>query len=430
MEKERHGQKLEQLIEQLFKSESAKLLSVLTRIFGTQNFTMAQDVLQDTFAKALSRWQQDGIPDNPAAWMTTCAKNGALDVIRKNKTTLTFAADLSHFLESEWSLSRTLDDEFSDAKIKDDQLRMIFACCHLQLTADNAIPFILQTLCGFSLKAIARALVQPEAVIKKRLYRTKVALQQQPFDFPEPQALASVLDEVHRVLYLLFNEGFHSSGKTPLDLMFCLEAVGLTKLVLEQSEVANKETHGLLALMYFHMGRADSRVDSEGYNVPIDLQDRTLWSAEYLAEGKARIEQAKQCANGRAGRFFLEALIAQQHCAVTAFELTNWLMIVELYRHLVHITQSPVAQLNLAIAIAYSGEVSRAIAEVEQLINHKSLQKSHMPLAILAHLNAMAGRADLAHEQACQSMLLGGTAHEHRLLLQQIKRQLAHTTSA
>jgi len=422
-------QQVERLIEQLFKSESAKLLSVLTRIFGTQNFSLAEDVLQEAFAKALNSWNKEGLPENPVAWLTLCAKNAALDVIRKNKTKLQFADDLHHFLESEWSLCATIDDQFSDSKIKDDQLKMIFACCHLDLKTENTLPFILQTLCGFSVKAIARALVQPQAVIKKRLYRTKQVLQQQPFDFSQPQALDSVLDEVHRVLYLLFNEGFHSSAKTPLDLMFCREAIGLVKLLCDEPEITHKETQGLLALMYFHLGRAESRVDSEGYNIPIDLQDRLLWKKDFFDKAAASIELAKVCEKGSAGRFFLEALIAKEHCIAKSFEHTNWLMIVELYRHLVFITQSPIAQLNLAIAIAYNGEVSLAITQVEQLLVHKSLQKSHMPLAILAHLNAMAGRAELAREQASQSIQLGGTAHEHRLLIQQIERQLQSSNS-
>lgn len=417
-------QNLERVIEQLYKQQSAKLLAVLTRLFGPQHFSLAEDVLQEAFTKALSVWKKQGIPDKPEAWLFSTAKNAALDVIRQHKNKWVFAEDLKVFLESEWSLNSTVEQQFSEPKIKDDQLRMIFACCNMQLKAEYCLPFILKVLCGLSVKAVARALLQPESVIKKRLYRTKQKLKLQSYQFPEPEQLSSVLDEVHKVLYLLFNEGFHSSGKQPLNLMFCHEAIGLTKLLVDGPNIANKETYSLLALMYFHLGRVSSRVDAQGFNIPIDLQDRKQWAGADFARAKQCLELAKHHQSGGAGRFFLEALIAQQHCAVANFNLTNWLMIVELYRHLVFITGSPVAELNLCIAIAYSGEIESAITQVEQLLTDKYLRKSHMPLAILAHFNAMAGRADLAYAQAGESMRLGGTSHEHRLLMQQIKRQL------
>ena len=294
----------------------------------------------------------------------------------------------------------------------------------MPLKLSSCIPFILKNLCGLSIKAVSRALVLPEAVIKKRLQRAKAQLQLQTFGFPEPQQHNQVLDKVHNVLYLLFNEGFHSSDSQPLNLMFCHEAIGLVKLLLDDPDIANQETLGLLSLMYFHLGRAESRVDSDGFNVPIDLQDRTQWQAADFARARECIALAKINNNGSAGRFFLESLIAQEHCRALTFDQTNWPIIVELYRHLVFITQSPVAKLNLYIALAYSGEVEDAIFQVEQLLVDKKLQKSHMPLAILAHLNAMAGRSKLALTQAEQSMKLGGTSHEHRLLMQQVKRQL------
>lgn len=415
-------QNIELFVEQLYKQQSAKLLAVMTRLFGVHNFSLAEDTLQEAFAKALRVWRVQGLPEQPEAWIINCAKNTALDVIRRHKTTLKFADDLRYFLESEWSLSNTLEQEFSAPKIKDDQLRMIFVCCNMPLKIESCIPFILKNLCGISVKGIARALVQPEAVIKKRLYRAKAQLQLQTFDFPEPQQHPQVLDKVHNVLYLLFNEGFHSSEKQPLNLMLCHEAIGLVKLLLDAPDIANKETLGLLALMYFHLGRAASRVDSEGFNVPIDLQDRAQWQPQLFERATQCIALAKINTNGRAGRFFLESLIAKEHCSVAAFSQTNWPVIVELYRHLVIITGSPIAKLNLYIAIAYSGEISSAISQVEQLLADKHLQKSHMPLAILAHFNAMAGRSILALEQAEQSMKLGGTAHEHHLLMQQIKR--------
>jgi len=418
---------IEVVIGKLYKQESAKILAVLTRVFGPQNFGLAEDVLQDAFAKALLNWQQQGLPANPVAWLISSAKNQAIDVIRHNKTKLKFADDLSYHLESEWSLGNTVEQEFSEPKIKDDQLRMIFACCDMDIKAENRIPFILKTLCGLSLEAIARALLQPPQVIKKRLYRTRKQLQQQQFNFPEPEQLESLMEKVHTVLYLLFNEGFHSSEEQqPINQMFCQEAIGLAKLLIDEPSVVNQDTLGLLALMHFQIARVSSRVDEQGFNIPIDLQDRSLWDQQCFKSARQLLQLAPANANGGAGRFYLEALIARAHSDAASFADTNWHEIVDIYEHLIRVTDSPVAGLNQAIAVAYAGDVKLGIAKVKVLQEHPALKRSHMPLAILAHLHAKTGNAELAYQQADESIALGGTAHEHRLLMQQIQRQLAN----
>ena len=425
---------VDRVIETLYKSESAKLLAVLTRIFGSQNFDLAENVLQEAFAKALVTWQVKGVPNNPSGWLIQSAKNQAIDLIRQKKTSTKFAQDLTLHLESEWSLARTVEQAFSDNKIKDDQLRMIFACCDLDIKAENRIPFILKTLCGFTLEAISRAMLQPVEVIKKRLQRTRKLLQQQRFNFPEPTELNQVLDKVHTVLYLLFNEGFHSSDKQqPINIMLCKEAVGLTQLLIDELDTFNQETLGLLALMQLQMARVKSRVDTKGHNIPIDIQDRSLWEPELLSAGYKNIAKAvklyqhtkiaTKTAEPHFGRFYLESLIMQEHCRAQSFMQTNWQLIVKIYQQLIYVTNSPVAQLNQAVAIAYNGDIKAAIKQVNALRSHKALNKSHMPLAVLAHLNAMAGEFSLALQQAEESMQMGGTTHEHKLLVEQIERQ-------
>ncbi len=197
------------LIEQLYKTQSAKLLAVLTRIFGVHNFDLAEDVMQDAFSKAMIDWQQHRIPQNPAAWLMTTAKNKALDKIRADKTKVKLSEDLSLYLLSEWTLAFTIEEEFKVLKIKDDQLRMIFICCHQSIKAENRIVFILKSLCGFSIRAIARALLLNEATVKKRILRTREKLKQLSFELPCDDKLREAMDTVHTVLYLLFNEGFY-----------------------------------------------------------------------------------------------------------------------------------------------------------------------------------------------------------------------------
>lgn len=412
-------------IVQIYKSDSARLLAVLTRIFGSHNFDLAEDTLQDAFSKALIHWRKKGIPENPSAWIIRTAKNQAIDTIRANKTITKFAGDLTQLLESEWSLRNTIEQEFNESNIKDDQLRMIFMCCHEDIKPENRIPFILKTLCGFSIQAVARALLLPEATIKKRLLRTKEKLKRHNFEFPMPDQLVMAMDTVHTVLYLLFNEGFHSSdSKRATNKLFCQEAIGLVNLLIDEPKIANQDTLALFALMHFNIARIDSKVDKDGFNIPIDLQDRKLWGKEHFNTANQILNLASLVPHEASGRFFYEALIAKEHCQAITFEKTNWDLIVEHYEKLIQITDSPVARLNQAIAIGYAGDTSAAIKLTESLFGHKALKHSHMPLAILAHLNAKAGDKKRAYQLATESKKKGGTPHEHRLMMHQIERLL------
>jgi len=412
------------LIEQLYKTQSAKLLAVLTRIFGVHNFDLAEDVMQDAFSKAMIDWQQHRIPQNPAAWLMTTAKNKALDKIRADKTKVKLSEDLSLYLLSEWTLAFTIEEEFKVLKIKDDQLRMIFICCHQSIKAENRIVFILKSLCGFSIRAIARALLLNEATVKKRLLRTREKLKQLSFELPCDDKLREAMDTVHTVLYLLFNEGFYSSDpKQSINIEFCQEAIALVKMLINEPKMANQDTLGLFALMHFNIARINARVDEDGFNIPLDLQNRSLWQQEYINTGDHILKASTEASN-TVSRFHIEALIAQQHCCAATFSDTNWLLIVSYYDDYIKITDSPVAKLNHAIALGHTGNVNEAINKVTLLQSHQALVNSHMPLAILAYLNAKAGNEKLAYQQAHCSKKIGGTAHEHRLMMQQLQRLL------
>ena len=419
------------LIGKIYKSDSARLLAVLTRIFGSHNFELAEDTLQDAFRKALVFWQQNGVPENPLGWIIRTAKNQAIDTIRANKTKTKFADDLTQLLESEWSLGSTVEQEFTASNIKDDELRMIFMCCHEDINPENRIPFILKTLCGFSIKAIERALLLPEATVKKRLLRTKEKLKSHKFELPVPEKLVMAMDTVHTVLYLLFNEGFHSSDeRRATNKLFCQEAIGLVNLLIEEPKIVNRDTFALFALMHFHIARFESKVDKDGFNIPIDQQDRKLWKTEYFITANQFLNLAQSASNEVLNRFFYEALIAREHCHAIDFEQTNWNLIVEHYEKLIEITDSPIARLNQAIAIGYTGDTSTAIKQIESIAGHKSLKHSHMPSAILAHLNAKVGDEQQAYQFAAEAKQKGGTLHEHRLMMNQIERLLNKTKQA
>ncbi|SMF19927.1 RNA polymerase sigma-70 factor, ECF subfamily [Alteromonadaceae bacterium Bs31] len=420
------------VLNRLYKSESSKLIAVLIRVFGPENIDLAEDTLQDAFNRALHNWREHGIPPKPAAWLMQTAKNRAIDIIRANKNALKFSADLSRYLESEWSLSCAVESEFKEEKIQDDQLRMMFMCCREDLSVANQIPLLLKLLCGFSTTAVSRALLIPEATVKKRLLRTRQQLKGAAFDMPPPEKMSSALNTVHTVIYLLFNEGFHSSGgKEVINRLFCMEALGLAKLLIETPAIANRDTYSLLALLNFHMARLDSRLDEQGQAIPLDMQDRRLWSKELVIQGDALLAKAREYVQDDAnGRFFYEALIAREHCQSTSFDATNWPAIVYYYFKLIAITQSPLAMLNQAIAIAYSGSNELAIKRVTELQENKTFKNSHLPLATLAHLYAKAGSRQQAMRHAEAAMALGGTALEQALMLKQIERHLTLNLSA
>src|SRR5678816_1010701 len=187
-----------------------------------RNLELAEDVLQEAFRKAVVTWREEGVPENPAAWIMAAAKHQAIDAIRGQRTRRRFSDDLANHLESGWTMSYTVDQQFDETRIKDHQLRMIFMCTGADLPPENRIPLILRTLCGFSIPAICRALFLPEATVKKRLLRTRERLEGHTFEFPAADRLPDAMDTVHTVIYLLFNEGFHSSedgeGASPMKL--------------------------------------------------------------------------------------------------------------------------------------------------------------------------------------------------------------------
>ncbi|MEZ0312647.1 MAG: RNA polymerase sigma factor [Myxococcota bacterium] len=418
-------------VDRVYKEHAARILAVLTRIFGLRNIELAEDVLQEAFRKALEHWNDAGVPDNPAAWIMQTAKHQAIDAVRTNKTRVRFAPDLTQHLESEWSLGSTIDQEFAEERIHDDQLRMIVICCASDVGSENLIPFVLRSLCGFTIPAVARALVLPEAAVRKRIARTQERLAEARFELPPAEQRDATLDAVHTVLYLMFNEGFHSSdAESALDVALCQEAMQLVKLVADEPSVANRDTLGLLALMYFHFARVQARLDAEGYAVPIDLQNRSLWNQEWIRRGEGLLERMDAARPGGRDRFPVEARIAREHCVAASFSETRWPTIVALYDELVRITDSPLAELTRWVAAGYAGQVHEAIAAIEKLVDHHALRASHLPLAALAHLLAKAGKAERARELAAAAKAKGGTPREHRLMDEQLERLLGSASSS
>jgi len=409
-------------VELLFRRESGRLTAVLTRILGPSNLELAEDVVQESFVAAMREWSARGTPANPSAWLLTAARNRAIDVIRRERTRRTFAADLATYLDSDWTLGTTLEEQFGERWIQDDQLRMIFMCCHPDLTIESRVTLILKTLCGFSVPAIARALLTTESTINKRLFRTRRALQGVRFDVPAPHDLPAALDTVHTAIYLLFNEGVLSTTETPILEELCRDAMLLTQLLVDESSLANSQTVALMALMCFTAARLSSRVDADGRLVPLDRQDRSRWDAGLIHRGYEYLVRSSEMEAVRASRYHLEAAIAARHCSAPTFERTDWASICLLYDRLQEAAPSPVVDLNRAVAISYRDGPHAAIPLVEAIRQSDVLPHGPAVAAVLAHLYARAGRHDAARASGDEALRRARTGHERDVVARQLGR--------
>jgi RNA polymerase sigma-70 factor (ECF subfamily) len=408
-------------IEAIFRRESGRLISVLTRILGPRNLELAEDVVQESFVAAMRDWARHGVPDNPSAWLLTAARNRAIDAIRRERTRRTFAADLAIYLDSEWTLRETIDEAFGENWIRDDQLRMIFMCCHPSLSVESRVTLILRTLCGLSVPAIARALLTTDSTIQKRLYRTRQALRDVRFELPPEHERPAALETVHTALYLLFNEGYLSTGEKPIVRDLCRDAMLLTRLLVDESSLATSETVALLALMCFALARLEARVEEDGRLVPLDQQDRSRWDRSLISQGYGYLARSSGMEAVAASRFHLEAAIAARHCEAASFDRTDWPSICRLYDRLLDIEPSPMVEVNRAVAISYRDGPHAAIPLVEEIRASGRLPHGHVVAAVLANLYARAGSGESARFLD-EALAHARTPHERELIARQIAK--------
>jgi len=395
---------------------------VLTRLFGPHNLELAEDVVQAAFVAALETWGSAGMPDNPAAWLLTTARRRAIDAIRRERTRRTFAADLSRYLDGEWTLTTTVREAFGEDVIRDDQLRMIFMCCHRDLSAESQLTLILRTLCGLSVPATARALLTSEATIQKRMVRIRRRLKGVEFALPRPEERAASLEITHAALYLLFNEGHLSTDEEPVRGELCRAAMTLAQLIADEPSLGNADTLGLLALMCFHAARMDSRIDGEGGVVSLDQQDRARWDRGLIGHGYACLVRASQMEAVVASRYHLEAAIAARHCQARDFAETDWVSICSLYDRLLERWPSPLAELNRAVALSYRDGPEAAIPLVEEIRRSRQLAGSHAVPAVLANLYARTGATELSRRNLDEALASARTRHERQFIAQQVER--------
>jgi RNA polymerase sigma-70 factor (ECF subfamily) len=376
-----------QVVEHLFRHEGAKMVATLTRIFGIEHLSLAEDVVQEALARALQTWPFYGVPKNPAAWIMRASRNLALDVVRRQKVFRDKEAEITRLVEEQNPAPEAA--VFLEQEIKDDRLRMMFVCCHPLIPAEAQVALALNTLCGFSVGEIGRAFLTTEAAIAKRLTRAKQRIREAQirFEIPAGEELTRRLDGVLQSLYLLFNEGYKaSSGEELVRKEICAEAIRLTGLLSEHAAGDRPRTHALLALMLLNGARIPTRTDGEGNLLRLGEQNRAHWDQPMIARGMFHF--ARSAAGEELTEYHLEAGIAASHCAAQDYESTDWQQILSLYDRLVELNDSPVVALNRAIVVANVHGPEAGFDAVDAIPGREKLESYYLLYAVLGEFEA------------------------------------------
>ena len=412
---------LSDLQENLFRRESGRMVAALTRVFGVHNLALAEDVVQDAFCRALEVWEVHGVPENPAGWLMTTARNRALDVVRRARTARSFAPEVSRLLETEWTTASVVHEAFADHVIKDEQLRMMFSCCDPRLPEETQVALMLNILCGLRANEIASAFLQGHAAMEKRIARGKTVLAgaERLFDLAAAEFTARLV-AVRRALYLLFNEGYQgASAAAAVRVELCREAIRLTALLREHPPAATPETHALAALMCLHAARLPARLDAAGDLTPFADQDRSRWDAGLVAEGLALLERS--AAGRQVTASHLEATIAAAHAAAPSVERTDWGAIVSLYDRLMALAPSPVVALNRAIAMGQKDGAERGLEALRAIVDRDRLAGYPFYPAAMGELELRRGDREAAREHFRAALPLARDPTERRFLERRLR---------
>ena len=407
-------------IAQVFKQEQGRILASLIAVL--RDFDLAEEALMDALTSALERWPVDGVPDNPAAWITRSARNRAIDRLRRRGTRRDKEPALGVLLQLQADERAEREEE---PDVPDERLRLIFTCCHPSLAPEAQVALTLRTLCGLTTPEIARAFVVPEATLAQRLVRAKRKIRGAgiPYVVPPQEQLAERLEPVLAVIYLVFNEGYSATaGAAVVRRELCAEAIRLAR-VLRRLMGPEPEVLGLLALMLLHDSRRHAREDAEGLPILLDEQDRAAWHREPIEEGAGLVDRALRL--GRVGPYQIQAAIAALHAQAPAAEATDWAQIAALYGLLAAMNPSPVVRLNQAVAVAFSAGLERGLVALDELVAEGSLAGYHLLPAARADLLRRLGRWSEA--AVAYGMALELCVHDGQRAL--LRRRLAEVTS-
>ena len=379
---------IKKLSEDLFRHESGKMTAALTRLFGTENLDLAEDVVQETFIAAMKVWPLKGIPDNPSAWLFTTAKNKAIDILRRNRFTsrFDFSDPERKLLESEYTLMATAGKIMNES-INDDLLRMMYACCHPQIAQENQIILILKTLCGFSTSEISKAFLITEANVTKKLYRTKEFFREKKIrpEFPPENEIIARTEGVLRAIYLIYNEGYNATNSEEWirkDLVD--QSMYLCRLLAENDKTRLPEVYAAMALMCFHTSRMSSRIDENGDIILLAGQDRSKWNRKLIDEGNYFMNKA--ATGERITSYHAEAAIAYEHCAARSFDETNWKNILSYYDVLAAIQPGSIVALHRMAVIHKVYGAAHTLNEIEKSDYKDEWERNYIYYSLLGDI--------------------------------------------
>lgn len=400
------------LIDAIYRAESRRIYATLIRLIG--DMQLAEEAMHDAFHVALSQWQDKGIPDNPRAWLISTARFKAIDQLRRQ----------THLAESLEAITPLSDSETLDWDgdiIEDDQLRLIFTCCHPALDPKLQIPLTLREVCGLTTEEIASAYLVSPSTMAQRIVRGKAKIRDSklPFEIPERSQLAQRLDAVLAVVYLLFNEGYSATkGDTLLRVELSSEAIRLSRQLLELMQ--DSEIEGLLALMLLHQSRSASRTNSAGDIILLEDQDRSLWAKDLIDEGRFRVGSAFVL--GSVGFYTLQAAISACHAQAPTWQETDWQQIVQLYEALSQVDPSPIVDLNKAVAVSMLEGAEAGLKIISLLIRGQELEEYHLLHAAHGELLSRTGDLMGARSAFERALSLTNQEAERRVLKLKMSR--------
>jgi RNA polymerase sigma-70 factor, ECF subfamily len=372
------------LLEHLFRQQAGRMVAHLTRLLGPSNIDLAEETVQEAMLRALQTWPYEGVPENAGAWLFRVAHNAAIDAVRRNQ----LLSDKSDAIVAELTRSAAAPQDTPDVEVqlRDDELRMIFMCCHPDISQESSVALSLKTVGGFSVREIARAFLADDTAIAQRLVRAKNQVRDRGLTLDMPRGdelkrrLASVLD----VVYFMFNEGYTAhEGEDLIRRDLCFEALRLGRLVAASS-IALPSVHALVALMAFQVSRLAARVDELGDLVLFEDQDHALWDQQLIGLGFHHFDQSM--AGEEVSEYHVQAAIAATYARAADAQSVDWPMILRLYDQFLAINPSPVVALNRAVVVGKVEGPAQALAAIAPLENNTRLRSYYLLPAVRGHL--------------------------------------------
>jgi RNA polymerase sigma-70 factor, ECF subfamily len=400
---------VQETVSAVYLSDSRRVLATLIRLLG--DFDVAEEALQDAFRAALEQWPKEGVPANPRAWLVSAGRFKAIDGLRRR-------AKFDQLDEEGAAEEFAVDDTAAwadEESVEDDRLRLIFTCCHPTLAADAQVALTLREVCGLTTEEIARAFLTPAPTLAQRIVRAKSKIRDThiPYQVPTHAELPERLDAVLRVIYLVFNEGYTaSSGALVTRSDLSAEAIRLARLLVEL--LPEPEARGLLALMLLHESRRNARTSPSGELILLDDQDRSLWDREMIAEGSQLVQDV--LLSGRYGPYAIQASIAAVHAGAAQPAATDWDEIVGLYDVLLRLNDSPVVELNRAVAVAMRDGSASGLAIIDGILDRGDLRDYRPAHAARAELCRRLGRTEEARAAYRRALKLTRQEPERRFL--------------